>query len=159
MATLLYILPSLLALAAMVMTFTRRWPAPAVAFVAMLAARWLGWGQFMPGTLWFWGATAAIVTATHYLSELPPLPALRYYTVGGALVGSVIGALFSTMAGLIAGGIVGAALGFIAFRRTPDGRMNATVAQTLSVFADTALPACVAFFISIMTLAQLPLFR
>ena len=159
MTAVQYIVPAVIALAAIALAFCRRMPAAALAFVGMLVAWWMGWAQFMPGTLWFWGIAAAIVTATLYLSELPPFPSLRYYTVGGTLVGCVIGALFSTLAGLIVGGIVGAALGFIAFRRTPDGTMNATTAQTLSIFADTAIPAAVAFFIAIMTLAQLPLFR
>lgn len=143
----------------MVMAFMRRQPSSAVAFVGMFLAWAFGWGLFTSGTLWFWGIAMAIATGIKYLSPLPPISALRYYTVGGTLVGSVLGALLGSMAALILGGLIGSVLGFIAFRRTPNGRMNANSSLTLSIFADVALPAAITFFIAIITLAQLPLFQ
>lgn len=159
MSTFQYILPALIAVAAIILAFTRRMPAAAIAFVAMVLARAFGWGMFTSGTLWFWGIAMVIATGIQYLSPIPPLRSLRMYIVGGTLVGCVLGALLGTMAGLIIAGIAGAALGFIAFRRTPDGKMNAGLSLTLSIFADVALPAAIAFFISTITLAQLPLFQ
>lgn len=159
MFTLQYIVPVLIIALAIVTSFMDRLPSPAIAFAGMLAAWGFGWGLFMSGTLWFWGVAMAIAGGIKLLSELPPIHALRYYVTGGTLVGSVLGALSGTMAALIIAGVAGAVLGFMAFRRTPQGRMNASTALTLSIFADVALPAAVTFFISIITLAQLPLFQ
>lgn len=159
MAQIEYILPCAVALCAVVMAFMRRMPSTVVAFSAMMGAWAWGWALFTPGTLWFWGIATAIVTANLYLTNIPPVPALRYFTAGGALTGCVVGALLGSQPGLIVGGFFGAILGFIAFRRTPAGRMNATPAQTLSIMADAAIPADTTFIIVIITLANLPLFR
>jgi len=152
-------MPVLVIALAIITSFMDRLPSPAMAFVGMLSAWAFGWGMFLGGTLWFWGVAMAIASGIKLLSELPPIHALRSYVTGGTLVGSVLGALSGTMAALIIAGVAGAVLGFMAFRRTPQGRMNASMALTLSIFADVALPAAVTFFISIITLAQLPLFQ
>ncbi|MCI9054694.1 MAG: hypothetical protein HFJ87_06085 [Muribaculaceae bacterium] len=159
MPTFYYIIPAAISLAAVVMAFCRRLPAAAVAFVSMLGAAAFGWAVFPTGQYWFWGIAALIVTVNLYLGSRPPLTALRLYTAGGALAGSVVGAVAGSMAALIIGGAIGAFLGFEAFRRTPAGRMNATFSQRLAIFADLAIPAMVTFFIVIITFAQLPLFR
>lgn len=154
-----YILPVVIVLSAMVLAFINRLPSSAVAFVGMILSWAFGWGLFTSGTLWFWGVAMLIATGINYLAYLPPLPSLRRYIVGGTLTGSVLGVLAGSMASLITGAVIGAALGFIAFRRTPTGRINAPTSVTLSIFADIALPAAVTFCISIITLAQLPLFN
>lgn len=159
MSSFQYILPAVIALAAIIMAFMRSLPSSAVAFVAMVLSQVFGWGFFTSGTMWFWGIAMAIATGIKYVSPLPPLPSLRYYTIGGALVGSVLGVLIGSMSALIIGGAAGAALGFIAFRRTPVGQMNASASRTLSIFADVALPALITIFIALITLAQLPLFQ
>lgn len=154
-----YIIPAVIGVAAVVMAFFRRLPAAAVAFVAMIAAAMFGWAMFPQGQYWFWGIAALIVTINLYLDSQPPLLSLRLYTVGGALAGSVVGAAFGSTASLIVGGALGAFLGFEAFRRTPDGTMKASLPRRLSIFASVAIPAIVAFYIVILTFAQLPLFR
>lgn len=153
------IIATILCLAAVVMAFFRRLPAAAVAFAGMLVAGLWGGALFLPGQYWFWGIAAAIVTVNLYLTELPPVTSLRLYTVGGALAGSAVGAAFGSIASLIVAGAVGAFLGFEAFRRTPDGRMNASFTRRIMIFADVAIPAAITFFIAAITLAQLPLFR
>lgn len=150
---------TILCLAAVVMAFFRRLPSAAVAFAGMLVAGLWGGCLLLPGQLWFWGIAAAIVTVNMYLSDTPPVTALRLYTVGGALAGSAVGAAFGTMASLIVCGAAGAFLGFEAFRRTPSGRMNAGPARRIMIFADVAIPAAITFFIAAITLAQLPLSR
>ena len=153
------VIATILCLVAVVMAFFRRLPAAAVAFAGMLVAGLSAGSMLQSGQLWFWGIAAAIVTVNLYMSEIPPVTSLRLYTVGGALAGTAVGAAFGTMASLIVCGAVGAFLGFEAFRRTPDGRMNAAFARRLMIFADVAIPAIITFFIAAITLAQLPLFR
>lgn len=150
------IIAAIISILAVVMAFLRRMPAAAVAFVGMLVSWW--GGMLLPGQLWFWGIAAAIVTINQYLSDTPPVAALRFYTVGGALAGAAVGAAFGSVASLTVCGAAGAFLGFEAFRRTPAGRMNATVARRLMIFADVAIPAVITFFIAAITLAQIPLF-
>jgi len=150
---------AILCLAAVVMAFFRRLPAAAVAFAGMLVAGIWGDALFVPGQLWFWGIAAVIVTVNLYLTELPPVTALRLYTVGGALAGTAAGAAFNSEATLIVCGATGAFLGFEAFRHTPDGRMNASPTRRIMIFADIAIPAAITFFIAAITLAQLPLFQ
>lgn len=139
-----------------VLAFFSKLPAAAVSFVGMLLAGLCGQPAFVSGTLWFWGIAAAIVTANMYLTELPPLPVLRYYTLGGCLTGVVVGAAVTVpQLGTIVGGFIGAVIGFMAFRGTPSGRINASITRMLAIFADVALPGFVAFCISVITLFSL----
>lgn len=150
------ILTIILCALGIVTAFFKKLPAALIAFAGMLVPGLTGAEIFPSGTLWFWGIAAAIVTANLYLSELPPLPALRYYTLGGSLTGCILGALFIyPVAGVIIGAFGGAALGFMAFRCTPAGRMNASLARTLSIFAEVASPGATAFCIAILTLSYL----
>lgn len=144
-----------LLICSVIMAFMRRLPAAVVAFCAMGLAGLTNKAFFLSGQYWFWAVAAVIVTANQYLTEQPPLPRLRYYTVGGALVGCAVGAIFGNMAALIVSGFIGAFLGFEAFRRTPKGQMNAALPRRLMIFADAAIPALVAFFICAITTAQL----
>lgn len=155
---MLLILAAIISLVAVVTAFFRRMPAAAVAYAGMLVSL-CGGGLLLPGQLWFWGIAAAIVTVNQYLSDTPPVAALRFYTVGGALAGTAVGAAFGSVASLTVCGAAGAFLGFEAFRRTPAGYMNATVARRLMMFADVAIPAAITFFIAAITLAQTPLFQ
>jgi len=159
MPAIYYIIPVVIGLAAVAMTFFKRLPGAAVAFVAMIAAASFGWAVFPPGQYWFWGVAALITTINLYLDPKPPLAWLRIYTVGGALAGSVVGAIYGLMATLILGGFIGAFIGFEAFRHTPHGRMNAPLVSRLAIFASVACPAMITFFIVIIIFAQLPLFR
>ncbi len=139
-----------------VAAFFKRWPAALISLAGMLVPHFTGAEIFTSGTLWFWGVAAAIVTANMYMSSIPPVKALRYYTLGGSLVGTVVGAVLTApQVGVIVGSFFGAGLGFLAFRRTPAGRMNASFARTLTIFADVAIPGAIAFCISILTLSCL----
>lgn len=152
MALILTISVTALCLAATAMAFMRRQPAAAVAFAAMCVA---GFGTPQAaGQYWFWGVATVIVTVNLYLGQQPPLRALRMYTAGGALAGTATGAAIGSTAALIVSGAIGALLGFEAFRRTPGGRMNASPARRLSIFADTAIPALITFLIVAITLAS-----
>lgn len=150
------VLTTALSILGIVAAFFRKWPAAVISFAGMLVPHLADAEFFTSGTLWFWGVAAAIVTANMYMSDLPPVATLRYYTLGGCLVGTVVGAVLTAPAvGVIVGAFVGAVLGFIAFRRTPAGQMNATMAQTLTIFADVAIPGAIAFCISVLTLSNL----
>ncbi len=158
MSPISYIVPAVVAAAALVAMFFKRVPAVVIAFAAMLLSALLGWGLFLSGTLWFWGIAATLVTANYYLSQHPPITALRIYTCAGTLTGAVVGALGGSIASLIGGTILGAVAGFFAFTRTPRGHMNASALQVLEIFGDTACMPVFSCLIAIQTLAQLPLF-
>lgn len=144
-----------LAIASMASAFTKPLPAAAIAYAVMLAAHLSGVAHIYSGALWFWGVAAAIVTANYYLTTLPPLPQLRWYTAGGALAGCMLGLVAGTQPALIVGGAAGGALGFLAFRLSPKGAMKASWARTLSLFADVEIPACVAFYIAFITITAI----
>lgn len=151
MSALLTVTVTVLGLASVAMAFMRRQPAAVVAFAGMCIA---GFGTDIPQSLyWFWGVAAVIVAINGYLGQEPPLRQLRYYTVGGALAGTATGGALGTTAALIVAGMAGAFLGFEAFRHTPAGRMNASAGRRLSIFADMAIPALIAFYIVAITLS------
>ncbi|MDE6301671.1 MAG: hypothetical protein K2M19_08145 [Muribaculaceae bacterium] len=146
-----------LSVVTVVMAFTRRLPAALMAFVTFLIVHWTVHGTLTNSIMWFWGIAAAIVTINSFMSAQPPVPSLRYYVVGGALVGTAVGAVAASMAALIVAGAAGAALGWFAFTRTPGGQINASVSRKLMMWADIALPALVAFYIIAIALFQLTL--
>ncbi len=146
-----------LAIVSVFMTFTRRLPAAVMAFFTFLIVHWTIHGSLNSSIMWFWGIAAAIVTINSYISNQPPVASLRYYVVGGALVGTAVGAVTESMAALIVAGGAGAALGWFAFTRTPGGTINAPASRKLMMWADLALPALVTFYIIAIALFQLTL--
>lgn len=153
----LNILVITLSVVTVVMAFTRRLPAAVMAFATFLIVHFTVHGTLNNSIMWFWGIAAAIVTINSYMGNRPPVDALRYYVVGGALVGTALGAIASSMAALIVAGGVGAGLGWLAFTRTPSGTIKASAASKLMMWADIALPALVAFYIIAIALFQLTL--
>lgn len=137
------------------MAFTRRLPSAVMAFVTFLILYWTLHGSLSSSVMWFWGIAAAIVTVNSYLTSLPPVAALRYFVIGGGLVGTAIGAVAGMMSAVILGGGVGAMLGWLAFTRRPDGAINAPFSRKLMLWADIALPALVTFYIIVLVLFQL----
>lgn len=149
---------SLLGGAALFMTFLKRMPAAAVAFLAMIVANTSGLVSFTANQLWFWGAAAAIAIAIQYIagSNMPRQRAL--YTIGGALAGAVLGLAFGSEAAVIIAGAVAAFLGYEAYGRTPAGRRHHHH-RHLDAFAAVALPALVNFSIIMLIFAQLLLIK
>lgn len=147
-------LAAILAGAALVLAFFRKAPAVALAFVAMIVAA-AGPFVFSAATLWFWGAATALALAIQYLAPIHVPARLRAYTVGAALTGAVVGLAFGSTAAVIIGACVGAFLGFIAFRRTPEGRELPSRSAAVQVLAPCALPAVVNFSILMLIFSQL----
>lgn len=144
----------LLSGAAVVLAFFRRTPAAAVSFAAMVVAGLSGLAVFSGGQYWFWGVAAAIATAIRYVAE-PEIPSpLRYYTVGGALAGAVVGLAINSAAAVTVASAVGAFLGFEAFRRTPGGSRT-PLASPVPALAAVGLPAVVNFSMLMLILSQL----
>lgn len=129
---------------ALVCAFIPRIPAAAAAFIALLLASFSAIFPFSTAQLCFWGVATLIAVALTYLRPANPVPSspLRYYIVGGALAGSVIGLAIGSKSAVIIASAVAAWLALVAFKRTPAGRNLST---DLNTFAALALPAIVNF--------------
>lgn len=146
---------TLLAGAALVMAFFRRMPAVLPAYAAMVVAQMSDMIIFTSGTLWFWGAAAAIALAIQYMVRPTASRTRQLYTVGASLAGAVIGLAVGTRAAVIIAAAAGAFLGYAAYGRTPAGRMSARPHGSADDMAATALPAVVNFSMLMLIFAQL----
>ncbi len=146
---------TLLAGIGLVLAFFPRIPAAVISFIAMVVGASGGMIAFGADQLWFWGIAALIAAGISYMVPAPPGRAPLYYTVGGALVGALIGLLLSTSAAVILASLGGAFLGFAAYSRTPAGRSAGFSITRIDALAALALPAVVDFSIIMLIFAQL----
>lgn len=146
---------TLLAGAGIVLAFFPRIPASPVSFAAMLVAAWSGLVAFDSSQLWFWGVAAFIAAGIGYLAPGLPDRQCRLYTVGGALVGSLVGLVGGTVAWVILASAAGAFLGFMAYGRTPRGQASGVGLSQVDRLAAAGLPAVVNFSMVMLIFAQL----
>lgn len=129
-------------------SFMPRFPAVLPAWLGMLCMRFVATGYVNTKTLIFWGLASLIVLALNILQP-KALTAARQghaYVVGATVVGIVLGYLLAPMAAAITlGGIAGAALGAIAYMRTPDSpKFSIASPEFLQYLCAKGLPAVVA---------------
>lgn len=122
--TALLIAGCVLLVAALILSFSpNRW-SPAAAWGALVCIYLYcgGWGTWT--TILFWAIVAALLTGISALSPADQADSGRVsnaYVNGGALVGALVGMIFTTSAAVIVGAAVGAVCGAFAFARTPRG--------------------------------------
>lgn len=146
---------SLLAGAGLVLAFFPRFPAALVSFAAMLVAHFSGLVTFDSTQLWFWGIAAAMGAGIAWLVPGSGDRQCRLYTVGGALVGALVGLVGGTVAWVVIASAAGAFLGFVAYSRTPRGHMAGVSITSFDRMAALGLPAVVNFSIVMLIFAQL----
>lgn len=132
-------IPTVLAVVAVAMCFFRRMPACMVAFAAYIAAAILGVVSESLSQYLIWGLIALIDTVNIYATRLRPAREMQLYTATGCFVGCFLGAVVGSIVAVSVAGAFGAALGFLAYTRTPRGRANSdSLARRLSLFAECA---------------------
>ena len=150
-------IPTIFAVAAIVLCFFRRMPSCLVAYAAYVSAGLLGVMRIPIDQYLIWGFICMTDTVNIYSTRLHPSRTMQLYTVIGCLAGFLIGITFGTGAVLFVGGALGAIIGFLAFTRTPRGRsLNIPVSHKLSLFAESA---CTAWFtLSLVSIVLLAIF-
>lgn len=137
-------IPLIFAVAAVVSCFFRRFPACLIAYASFVSAGLLGVIHFPVSQYLIWGFLSLIDTVNIYATRMTPSRPMQLYTVVGCLVGCVVGWLMGSIITFMVVGAVGAALGFLAFMRTPQGRaVKLPMSHLLSLFAGAA---CTAWF-------------
>ena len=146
MTTFLLILTVIFSLGAIVLSFLDGSVAAVVAFAALCCT------GFIPGidpgatVFIFWGVAAAIVLGLRFmLSESVRRSRLGLpYITGAALAGMLVGLALSSHAAIVAGAFIGAALGGVAYARTPAGKvLEFPSSRFLNYLCAKALPAIV----------------
>ena len=149
MNALQIILPGIIGLSAVVMAFFRRLPACLVAYIAFVAAALLKVFAVPADRYLIWGFIAVIDTVNIYASRIEPPKSMHIYTVVGCFVGCLLGVAFYNTATVMIGGFLGAILGFIAYTRTPVGRLwNAPMSHKLSILAASGCSAWFTFILA-----------
>lgn len=157
MAMFLLILAVLLLSLGVVEAFRRPMPLAVCASFAGLVSLWYsGYSYGLSGrTLLFWAIAVIIVCGIRFAggsSEADRIPAARYYIAGGSLVG-MLAAFTLGQGGMIVGAAVGAALGGVAWSRTPGGRD--AFGSVWSMVVSTGLPAAIAMVMTGLALESL----
>lgn len=141
-------IPLIFSVVAIVMCFFRRMPACILAFAAFLSAGLLGVMHVSVEQYVIWGFIAVADTVNIYATRMVPGRTMQLYTVVGCLAGFLIGWIGGTVAMVMIAGAVGAILGFLAYTRTPKGRMpGMPLSHRLSLLAGAA---CTAWFSFVM---------
>lgn len=149
-------IPLIFAVAAIAMTFFRRMPACLVAYAAFVSAGLLGVMRIPVDQYIIWGFIVFIDTINIYATRMQPTRSMQLYTVVGCLTGTLLGWLGGTLAIVMVGGALGAALGFLAYTRTPQGQAHPSgLAHRLSMFAGAACTAWFTFDLVAVVVAAL----
>lgn len=123
MTTFLAILGALALSAAIALAFRPLMPATFAAYASLWLFQWSGIVEFQSSTMLFWGVATLLTLGIDRLlpAETARGKAGRGYVGGGALAGMVVGMLMPG-AGIVLGTVIGAALGAMAYSRTPEGK-------------------------------------
>ena len=153
--TILLIAGAICLVAALALVLWPRWVAAVPAFLGLLLLH-LSYAIFVPEkTFIFWGIATLITVFLFYLSpkgEPDGHKSSNLYVGLTALAGGLLGILLQHPAFMVLGVILGAAVGQLAYSRTPDGKWMLTPSTMFwKYFAAKCLPAIVA--VSIVCIA------
>ncbi len=152
--TLLLIAGVACLLAAVVLVLVPRWVAAVPAFVGLVLMHWSYYIDVKTMTFIFWGIATAITVGLFYLQpsgEPDGNRSSNLYVGFTAMAGGMLGILVAPRI-MVLGVILGAAMGQLAYSRTPAGKWMLTPSsQFWRYFAAKCLPAIVA--ISIVCIA------
>lgn len=141
--------------AALILVLRPRWVAAVPAFLGLLLMHWSYFIYVSTSALIFWGIAALITLMLFYLSpsgEPDGNRSSNLYIGLTAMAGGMLGILLEVPSVMVLGVILGAAMGQLAYSRTPAGHwMLNPSSQFLRYFAAKCLPAIVA--VSIVCLA------
>lgn len=152
--TILLIAGVICLVAALVLVLWPRWVAAVPAFIGLLLMHW-SYTIFVPtATLIFWGVATVITIALYYLSpsgEPDGNRSSNLYVGFTAMAGGMLGIMLEPRV-MVLGVILGAAMGQLAYSRTPAGKWMLNPSTMFwRYFAAKCLPAIVA--ISIVCIA------
>lgn len=152
--TLLLIAGVACLIAAVVLVLVPRWVAAVPAFVGLVLMHWSYYIDVKTMTFIFWGIATAITVGLFYLQpsgEPDGNRSSNLYVGFTAMAGGMLGILVAPRI-MVLGVILGAAMGQLAYSRTPAGKWMLTPSsQFWRYFAAKCLPAIVA--ISIVCIA------
>lgn len=153
--TLLLIAGVACLIAAVVLVLVPRWVAAVPAFVGLVLMHLSYYITVVQKTFIFWGIATLITVGLYYLSpkgEPDGHKSSNLYVGLTSLAGGMLGIIFQHPAFIVLGTIIGAAVGQLAYSRTPAGKWMLTPSsQFWRYFAAKCLPAIVA--ISIVCIA------
>ncbi len=142
-------------LAAVALVLRPRWVAAVPAYAGLWLLHWSYYIFVRPSTFVFWGIATLITIGLFYLSpkgEPGGHQSSNLYVGLTALSGGLLGILLQHPAFMVLGVILGAAVGQLAYSRTPNGKwMLHPSSQFWRYYAAKCLPAVVA--ISIVCIA------
>lgn len=148
--------PIIFVVSAIVMAFFRRLPSALVAYFGFVSAGMLGTMHITANMYVLWGIIALVDTINIYSTRLDPPQGMRLYTVTGCLVGSLLGVLGGNLAAVFCAGALGAILGFIAFCRTPRGRLpEISMAKRLTLLMESGCTAWFTFVLAAVVLGRI----
>ena len=134
--------------AALILVLWPRWVAAVPAYVGLALMHWSYFIYVSTSALIFWGIAALITLMLFYLSpsgEPDGNRSSNLYVGLTAMAGGMLGILLEVPSVMVLGVILGAAMGQLAYSRTPAGRwMLKPSSQFLRYFAAKCLPAIVA---------------
>lgn len=146
-------------IAALVLVLWPRWVAAVPAFAGLVLMHWSYYISVPTTTFVFWGIATLITVGLFYLSpkgEPDGHKSSNLYVGLTAIAGGLLGILFQRPAFMVLGVILGAAMGQLAYSRTPDGKWMLTPSnQFWRYFAAKCLPAIIA--VSIVCIAVMGL--
>lgn len=151
---ILLVAGALCLVAAALLVLRPRWVAAVPAFIGLLLMHWSYFIDVKTMTFIFWGAATLITVGLFYLSpsgEPDGNNSSNLYIGLTAMAGGMLGILLAPRL-MVLGVILGAAMGQLAYSRTPAGKWMLTPSsQFWRYFAAKCLPAIVA--ISIVCIA------
>ncbi len=141
--------------AALVLVLWPRWVAAVPAYAGLWLMHWSYYISVPSLTFIFWGIATAITIGLFYLSpsgEPDGNRSSNLYIGLTAMAGGMLGIMFAVPRIMVLGVILGAAMGQLAYSRTPAGKWMLTPSvQFWRYFAAKCLPAIVA--VSIVCIA------
>lgn len=153
--TILLIAGILCLVAAIALVLWPRWVAAVPAFVGLLLMHWSYAISVPTKTFIFWGIATLITVCLFYLSPKGEPDGHResnLYVGLTALAGGLLGILLHHPAFMVLGVVIGAAMGQLAYSRTPSGKWMLTPSTMfVRYFAAKCLPAIIA--VSIVCIA------
>ena len=155
MHTILLVAGIICLVIALALVLWPRWVAAVPAFVGLVLMHWSYYIAAPMMTFIFWGIATLITLGVFYLSpkgEPDGHRSSNFYVGLTAMAGGMLGILFQRPAYIVLGVIVGAAIGQLAYSRTPAGKwLLSPSTMFVRYFAAKCLPVIIA--ISIVCIA------